>query len=262
MMKFVYWSVRSDGPLIKKELLLGNEESIPEPGGPEVLVRIKACGLSDVDSELLQPLGQTRQEVPCGLQLAGIVTKVGSSATRFSVGDDVVGLLPMDTSSSGCAEYCIVNENYLVIKPEKVSYRDAASCVGEGLKMYTALRYLGHLHGGETILIMDGARPAGYIGIQLAQGWGAKVITTAASEEERSFLENMKPELARVIDASGSKRFAILNECLEDTGGLGVDCILDNGGKHYTFLGLWFQTASKFIRSRYFLIGKFTMIRK
>eukprot|EP00057_Strongylocentrotus_purpuratus_P004586 XP_003729008.1 PREDICTED: quinone oxidoreductase-like protein 1 isoform X1 [Strongylocentrotus purpuratus] len=232
-MKFIYWSVTLDGSLVKKELLLGNDESIPEPGGSEVLVRIKACGLSDVDVELLQAMGQSRQEIPCGVQIAGIVTKVGSAATRFTVGDDVVGILPMDTPSSGCAEYCIVNENYLVLKPGKVSYRDAASCIGEGMKMYTALRYLGHLEGGETILIMDGARPAGYIGIQLAQGWGAKVITTTASEEERSLLENMKPELAHVIDTSESKRFAVLNECLEDTGGLGVDCILDNGVNMY-----------------------------
>lgn len=51
------------------------QESIPEPGGSEVLVRIKACGLSDVDVELLQAMGQSRQEIPCGVQIAGIVTK-------------------------------------------------------------------------------------------------------------------------------------------------------------------------------------------
>ncbi|XP_072178662.1 quinone oxidoreductase-like protein 1 [Diadema setosum] len=232
-MKAVYWSLAADGASFNRDLLLISDGSIPEAEGTKVLVRVKACGLTDIDVELLQELGLFQQKLPCGTQISGVVTKVGSAVTRFAVGDDVVGVLPLDTEYAGCAEYCLLEEYNLVSKPPKVSYKAAAACIGEGVKMYTALRYLGHVCGGETVLIMDGARPAGFIGVQLAQEWGSKVITTASSETARMVLESVKPEIAHVVDRSERKRFAILNECLEDTGGLGVDCIIDDGVTMY-----------------------------
>ena len=42
-------------------------------------------------------------------------------------------------------------------KPSKVNFADAACCVGDGVKAYTALHYKANLCGGETVLVMNGA---------------------------------------------------------------------------------------------------------
>ena len=45
----------------------------------------------------------------------------------------------------------------IVKKPSKVNFADAACCVGDGVKAYTALHYKASISGGETVLVMNGA---------------------------------------------------------------------------------------------------------
>lgn len=66
-----------------------------------------------------------------------------------------------------------------VEKPSSVSYEVAAASVGAGLAAYTAVNYLGHVTAGDTVLVVDGASPQGYLTVQAAQAWGAKVCTVS-----------------------------------------------------------------------------------
>ncbi|KAI2596036.1 CRYZL1 isoform 18, partial [Pan troglodytes] len=86
-----------------------------------------------------------------------------------------------------------------------------------------------HLSPGKSVLIMDGASAFGTIAIQLAHHRGAKVISTACSLEDKQCLERFRPPIARVIDVSNGK-VHVAESCLEETGGLGVDIVLDAGG--------------------------------
>ncbi|KAF1574195.1 UNVERIFIED_CONTAM: Quinone oxidoreductase-like protein 1, partial [Eudyptes robustus] len=117
----------------------------------------------------------------------------------------------------------------LVRKPEKVCWVEAAGTVRDGVRAYTALHYLSQVSPGKTVLVMDGASPFGTIAIQLAQHRGAKVISTAYSLEDKQYLERLRPPVARVIDVSNGK-IDVAESCLEETGGLGVDIVLDAGG--------------------------------
>ena len=56
-----------------------------------------------------------------------------------------------------------------------MSFVDAAACIGDAVRSYTALHYLGRLSHGDTVLVMDGASAFGSLCIQLAHHWGAKV---------------------------------------------------------------------------------------
>nr|KAF6268883.1 crystallin zeta like 1 [Pipistrellus kuhlii] len=80
---------------------------------------------------------------------------------------------------------------------------------------------------------MDGASALGTIAIQLAHHRGARVISTAGSPEDRQYLEGLRPALARVIDVSSGKAH-VAESCLEETGGLGVDIVLDAGVRLYS----------------------------
>ncbi|KAF2986740.1 hypothetical protein EK904_010819 [Melospiza melodia maxima] len=77
------------------------------------------------------------------------------------------------------------------------------------------------------------SQPFGTIAIQLAQHRGAKVISTAHSLEDKQYLERLRPAGARVIDVSHGK-IDVAESCLEETGGLGVDIVLDSGVRLYS----------------------------
>uniref|UniRef100_A0A8D0H5Y5 Quinone oxidoreductase-like protein 1 n=1 Tax=Sphenodon punctatus TaxID=8508 RepID=A0A8D0H5Y5_SPHPU len=119
-----------------------------------------------------------------------------------------------------------------VHKPEKVTWAEAAGTIRDGVRAYTALHYLSHVSPGKTVLIMDGASPFGTIAIQLAHHRGAKVISTAYTLEDKQYFERLTPVVARVIDVSNGK-IDIAESCLEETGGLGVDIVLDAGVRLY-----------------------------
>ncbi|KAF7251099.1 Quinone oxidoreductase-like protein 1 [Varanus komodoensis] len=148
-----------------------------------------------------------------------------------------------------------------VHKPEKVPWLESAGIIRDGVRAYTALHYLSYVSPGKTVLVMDGASPFGTIAIQLAHHRGAKVISTVYSQEDKQYLERFTPSvgelqwnrncmlasphttpkilkivfafhLAHIIDESDGK-YDLTESCLEETGGLGVDIILDAGVKLY-----------------------------
>ncbi|XP_076975008.1 quinone oxidoreductase-like protein 1 isoform X4 [Tamandua tetradactyla] len=165
---------------------------------------------------------------PVGREVAGVVLDVGSKVSFFQPDDEVVGILPLDSEDPGLCEIVRVHEHCLVHKPEKVTWTEAAGTIRDGVRAYTALHYLSHLSPGKSVLIMDGASAFGTIAIQLAHHRGAKVISTACSLEDKQYLERFRPSIARVIDVSNGK-VPIAESCLEETGGLGVDIVLDAG---------------------------------
>jgi NADPH:quinone reductase-like Zn-dependent oxidoreductase len=76
--------------------------------------------------------------------------------------------------------------------------------------------------------VLDGASSFGSICIQLAHHWGAKVLTTSSSEDEKRYLQNMEVELAQIIELN-QKNASLKSVALLETGNLGVDIIVDQG---------------------------------
>ncbi|NXM30049.1 QORL1 protein, partial [Oxyruncus cristatus] len=208
-------------------------ENLPPPRDHEVKVQVRACALSWVDTKLLSEIKLKKELVPVGREISGVVLEVGSKVTFFQPDDEVVGILPLDSEESGLCEVTLVHEHYLVQKPEKVCWAAAAGTVRDGLRAYTALHYLAQASPGTTVLVLDGASPFGTIAVQLAQHRGAKVVSTAHSLEDKQFLERLRPPVARVIDVSHGK-IDVAESCLEETGGLGVDIVLDAGVKLFS----------------------------
>uniref|UniRef100_A0A2K6FQS6 Crystallin zeta like 1 n=1 Tax=Propithecus coquereli TaxID=379532 RepID=A0A2K6FQS6_PROCO len=193
-----------------------------------VKLQVKACALSQINMKLLAEMKMKKDFFPVGREIAGIVLE----------GKDEVllccpGILPLDSEDPGLCEVVRVHEHYLVHKPEKVTWTEAAGTIRDGVRAYTALHYLSHLSPGKSVLIMDGASAFGTIAIQLAHHRGAKVISTASSLEDKQFLERLRPSIARVIDVSNGK-VHVAESCLEETGGLGVDIVLDAGVRLYS----------------------------
>jgi NADPH:quinone reductase-like Zn-dependent oxidoreductase len=61
-----------------------------------------------------------------------------------------LGLVPLDYRQSGCSSYVVLQEFDVVPIPAGVSFLEAAATVGDAVKVYTALHYLGRFNSGET----------------------------------------------------------------------------------------------------------------
>lgn len=208
---------------------------IPVPGKGQVLLKVKACGLSLVKQKILGEVcgNPILQDYPCGQDVSGVVETIGETVTHVNVGDEVVGILPIDSKYSGCSEYCIFNEYDLVKKPRMLSYTEAAGGIGDSVRAYTALHYQARICAGDTVLVIDGASSFGTAAIQVARLWGAKVITTVNSIAEKSYLDGLLPSVGHIIEVGASSNI-LVSSVMEETGGLGVDVVIDNGVKMYT----------------------------
>uniref|UniRef100_A0A8C4ZYA8 Crystallin, zeta (quinone reductase)-like 1 n=1 Tax=Gadus morhua TaxID=8049 RepID=A0A8C4ZYA8_GADMO len=178
--------------------------------------------------KLLVDLGIQRDLIPVGREVAGVVLQVGSLVSSFHPDDEVVGILPLDSPWSGLCDVIDVDEHLLVHKPEKLSWICVAGAIRDGVCAYTALHTHARMAAGHTLLVMDGASTFGLLCIQLASYHGVKVLATSHTPEQHTFLEKLQTSLARVIPVfEGSSD--LLSDVLEETGGLGVDIVIDTG---------------------------------
>ena len=153
------------------------ELTIPGPIDNEVLVRVMATAVNDWDWALVRGkpliyrlmfgLLKPKKQV-FGVEVAGIVEKVGNSVEKFKVGDRVYG----DISESGFgawAEFVAVPETALEEIPETMDFNIAASLPHASLLAYQGLIKKGVLQDGQHILINGAGGGVGTIGLQIAK---------------------------------------------------------------------------------------------
>ncbi|XP_006886808.1 PREDICTED: quinone oxidoreductase-like protein 1 [Elephantulus edwardii] len=229
-MKGLYFQQNSTNEEIT--FVFQERENLPVTEDNFVKLQVKACALSQINTKLLAEMKMEKDFYPVGREIAGVVLDVIFQLSFLNVSFPFSGILPLDSEDPGLCEVIRVHEHYLVHKPEKVTWIEAAGTIRDGVQAYTALHYLSHLSPGKSVLIMDGASAFGTIAIQLAHHRGAKVISTAYSLEDKQCLERFRPTIARVVDVSNGK-VHVAESCLEETGGLGIDIVLDAGVRLY-----------------------------
>jgi NADPH:quinone reductase-like Zn-dependent oxidoreductase len=114
------------------------------PQNNEVLIRVKAAGLDYGQWHLMagQPyavrvttgLTKPKQRV-LGMDVSGVVEAVGAQVTRFKIGDAVFG-----AASRTFAEFTCAREDQLCIKPERLSFEQAAASAVSGVTALIGLR--------------------------------------------------------------------------------------------------------------------------
>jgi NADPH:quinone reductase-like Zn-dependent oxidoreductase len=110
---------------------------------------------------------------------------------------------------------------YARSRPEEWSFsrRNGAHC----FTVYYALRQLANLQPGERVLIHGAAGGVGIAAVQLALHLGAEIFATVGSAEKRDFVALLGAD--RVFD---SRSLAFADEILAQTGGEGVDVVLNS----------------------------------
>lgn len=164
------------------EVLQICERPIPEPGHGQVVIKVAYAGVNRPDA--LQRAGAYNpppgaSDLP-GLEAAGEVAAVGSGVSDLAVGDQVCALLP----GGGYAEYVATPAAHCLPVPEGLDLKQAACLPETHFTVWSNVFTRGGLQAGERFLVHGGSSGIGTTAIQLANVLGARVFTTAGSEEK------------------------------------------------------------------------------
>jgi NADPH:quinone reductase len=207
------------------EMLVPEQRAVPTPGDGEILVKVAAAGVNRPD--VMQRKGHYppppgAPDIP-GLEIAGEVVALGAGVKRWKTGDRVMALVP----GGGYAEYCLAHESH-ALPVSGLSMVEAAAIPETFFTVWHNMVERGGLKSGETFLIHGGTSGIGTAAIQIAKALGARVITTAGSDEKCAACRKLGADVAvnyKTEDFVAATKAA--------TGDKGADVILDMVGGDY-----------------------------
>jgi NADPH:quinone reductase-like Zn-dependent oxidoreductase len=172
------------------EVLKYEDAPRPKPQAGEVLIRVHAAGVNPIEWKVRE--GDMKDFWPhkfpliLGWDLSGVVEEVGAgpaAAGRFKIGDEVYGL-PDPTRNGAYADYIVVREPELALKPKSLHHPRAAAVPLAALTAWQSLFDTAQLQPGQRVLIHAGSGGVGHFAVQLAKWKGAYVFATASTKNQ------------------------------------------------------------------------------
>lgn len=205
------------------EVLQLQERPTPEIAADEILIKVAAAGVNRPD--IFQRKGNypapegAPQDIP-GLEVAGIVEKIGPEVKGWQTGDRVCALV----TGGGYAEYVAVYAGQCLPAPPNLSLTDAASLPETVFTVWSNVFQRGQLKAGEKLLVHGGTSGIGVTAIQLAKAQGAIVYTTSGSDEKCQACLDLGADIAINYKSQDFE---------EELKSAGADVILDMIGGDY-----------------------------
>jgi NADPH2:quinone reductase len=206
-----------------RDLRLVTDAPVPAPGPGEVLVRVTAAGVNFVDISQARGVfpGGPRPPYLAGFEAAGEIAGLGEGVTGPALGARVIG------AGVGCgafAEYVVLPAAAVVPVPPGWADEEALGLVVSWPTALAALKPLGQVAAGQTVLIHAAAGSTGQAAVKMARHYGATVIA-AASPGKHDTVRALGAD--HVLD---SRRPDLAAEVLRLTGGHGADLVLESAG--------------------------------
>jgi NADPH:quinone reductase-like Zn-dependent oxidoreductase len=241
------------------ESLSFGEVPMPEIGDDDVLMKVHASSVNPYDWHLLRgepyvlrlSAGFRRpKNHDMGIDAAGIVTAVGAKVTRFKIGDHVFGI-----ARGAFAEYAAANEERLASKPDALTFESAASIPCAGNTALIAVRDIGQVKSGMTVLVNGASGGVGSYAVQIAKSLGAEVTGVCSTRNVElvksigaaEVVDYTRDDFSRrpqrydvVVDTIGNRTLRDLRRVLKPRGTLVVA-----GGGH----GKWIQPMSLLLKA-------------
>jgi NADPH2:quinone reductase len=206
-----------------QDLRLITDAPVPAPGPGEVLIRVTAAGVNFVDISQARGTFAGGPQPPylAGIEGAGEVIAVGEGVTDPEIGAHVIGV---SVSGGAFAEYLVLPAAAAVPMPAGWADEQALGLLVNWPTALAALRPLGGVTAGQTVLIHAAAGATGQAAVKMARHYGATVIA-AASPGKHEVVRALGAD--HVIDSRGAD---IAAEVLRLTGGAGADLVLESVG--------------------------------
>jgi len=197
--------------------LITDDIPIPEPGAGQVLVKVSAAAVNPWDWKFRS--GRYKDAIPAklpvipGIEASGTVVKTGPDVEGFQPGQAVYGSM-----MESYAEYCVAPADQLFLKPDILSFEEAAAIPVASQTAWSTIIEIAGLKEDQRILIHGGAGSVGIFAVQIAKWKGAYVYATA-SAQNLDFLRSQGAD--RVIDYQVNRFESIVTD---------VDVVLDTIG--------------------------------
>ncbi len=224
---------------------------LPQPGEGQIRIAVRACGVNFPDALMLQGRYQRKPPMPFapGMEVAGVVSAVGSGVARFKVGDRVVAFI----AYGGMAEEAIAQASRAVFIPESMDFETAAAFTLAYATSLHGLKDRARLKAGETLVVLGAAGGVGLAAVEIGAVMGARVIAGVSSAEKLTLAKShgaidgfLYPPLP--LAAEQQKH---LSETIKQMTGGGANVIYDPIGDAYTEPA--FRAIAKF--GRYLVVG-------
>ncbi|HST47982.1 NADPH:quinone oxidoreductase family protein [Jatrophihabitans sp.] len=224
-------------------LRLITDAPVPSPGPDELLVRVTAAGVNFADLDQASGVFHNGPQPPylAGFEAAGEIVAVGGSVTNWEPGAHVVG-----AGFGAFAEYVLLGAYTAAPVPAGWADAQALGMVVNWPAALAALRPLGGLAAGQTVLIHAAAGGTGQVAVKMAKHYGAVVIGTASAGKHET-VRGLGAD--HVLDSRSSD---LVSEVLALTGGTGVDLVLESVGGATLEASL---AAAKRVTGRVVVIG-------
>lgn len=209
-----------NGPL---DLRLVTDEPVPTPGPGEVLIRVTTAGVNYLDVLQSHGLSAGGPQPPyvAGIEGVGEVVAVGEGASGVEPGAHVIGA---GIAGGAFAEYMVLPAMAAVPVPQGWTDEQALGMVVSWPTALAALKPLGQVEAGQTVLIHAAAGGTGQAAVKIAKHYGATVIAAAAADKHEA-VRALGAD--HVIDSRGGDIAAQVRDL---TDGAGVDLVLESVG--------------------------------
>jgi len=206
-----------------QDLTLIVDAPVPSPGPGEVLIRVTAAGVNFVDISQARGIFAGGPRVPyvAGIEGVGEITALGECVTNLALGDHVIGV---GIAGGAFAEYMVLPAAAGVRVPAGWADEQALGLVVSWPTALAALKPLGCVAAGQTVLIHAAAGGTGQAAVTMAKHYGATVIAAASPG---------KHEMVRALGADhviDSRSADLAADVLRLTGGAGADLVLESVG--------------------------------
>jgi NADPH:quinone reductase-like Zn-dependent oxidoreductase len=169
------------------EVLQYEDAPRPKPQADEVLIRVHAAGVNPIDWKVreghMKDFWHHKFPLILGWDLSGVVEEFGQGVSRFKIGDEVYSL-PDPTRDGAYAEYIVVREPEVALKPKSLHHIRAAAVPLAALTAWQSLFDTAQLQPGQRVLIHAGSGGVGHFAVQLAKWKGAYVFATASPKNQ------------------------------------------------------------------------------